>query len=338
MTDPVLLPILDLIEAFRRSKTMFAAVQMGVFDFLSDAPAPASAVAAHIRASEDTTGRLLDACVSLGLLARSGDKYLNLAATQRLLCRNSPETMTGYIHYSNEVLYPMWGHLEDAIREGGHRWEQAYGKQGSTLFDHFFSTDEKLATFVQGMHGFGMLSSASVVKAFDLSRFRQLCDLGGATGHLTIAACEQYPHLRGTVFDLPRVIPIAQRKIAESSAHDRIDCVPGDFFQDALPTADLYAVGRILHDWSEPRIHQLLDRIFQALPAGGGLLIAEKLMDEDLSGPVHVHMQSLNMLICTEGRERSLDQYRDSLTRAGFSTVEGSRTGCPVDAIFAGKS
>jgi acetylserotonin N-methyltransferase len=214
MTDPVLLPILDLIEAFRRSKPMFAAVQMGVFDFLNDAPAPASTVAAHIHAAEDTTRRLLDACVGLGLLARRGENYLNLAATQRLLCRNSPETMTGYIHYSNEVLYPMWGHLEDAIREGSNRWEQVYGKQGSTLFDQFFSTDEKLATFVQGMHGFGMLSSASVVTAFDLSRFRHLCDLGGATGHLTIAACERYPQLRGTVFDLPRVIPIRPRASA----------------------------------------------------------------------------------------------------------------------------
>ncbi len=34
--DPA--PVLDLLEAFRRSKTMFAAVSLGVFDALSGQP------------------------------------------------------------------------------------------------------------------------------------------------------------------------------------------------------------------------------------------------------------------------------------------------------------
>ena len=193
MTDPELNPILDLIEAFRRSKTMFTAVSMGIFDYLGKAPGTAAAVAEHIQAPEDTTTRLLDACVSLGLLRKAGELYQNQPATQRLLRRDSPETMTGYILYSDEVLYPMWGQLEAAIREGSHRWEAASGQHGSALFDHFFSTPEKLATFIQGMHGFGLISSPGVVRAFDLGPFQHLCDLGGATGHLTIAACEHYP-------------------------------------------------------------------------------------------------------------------------------------------------
>ena len=42
MTNPAV--VLDLIEAFRRSKTMFAAVKMGVFEFLERAPATAAAL------------------------------------------------------------------------------------------------------------------------------------------------------------------------------------------------------------------------------------------------------------------------------------------------------
>ena len=59
--------------------------------------------------------------------------------------------------------------------------------------------------FARGMHGFGMLMSPKVVTAFDLSQFKSFADLGGATSHLVIAACEQYPELRGVVFDLPQV-------------------------------------------------------------------------------------------------------------------------------------
>ena len=74
-----------------------------------------------------------------------------------------------------------------------------------------------------------------------------------------------------------------------------------------------------------------------ALPDGGALLIAEKLLDDDKQGPLPATLQSLNMLICTEGRERSLPEYRELLVTAGFSSVEGRRTGSAVDAILAVK-
>ena len=189
--------------------------------------------------------------------------------------------------------------------------------------------------FLLGMHGFGMITSPAVVAAFDLGRFRKLVDLGGATGHLTIACCERYPQMRGVVFDLPRVAALAREQIAQSPAASRIEVAGGDFFSDELPAADLYAVGRILHDWTEPKIALLLQRIFDRLPAGGGILIAEKLLHDDGVGPLHVNMQSLNMLVCTEGKERTIGDYRRLLEAAGFHSVEGRRTGAPIDAMLA---
>jgi acetylserotonin N-methyltransferase len=157
-----------------------------------------------------------------------------------------------------------------------------------------------------------------VVAAFDLSRFRRLADLGGGTGHLALAACERYPQLRATVFDLPVVIGMAREYVAASAARDRIELIAGDFFRDDLPPADLYALGRILHDWPEDRIRLLLLRSRSAA-AGGALLVAEKLLDEDKSGPTPAHMQSLNMLVCTEGRERTPDRICGAVARVPAS-------------------
>ncbi|MBZ5603623.1 MAG: homocysteine methyltransferase, partial [Acidobacteriia bacterium] len=178
MTDPA--PILDLIEAFRRSKTMFAAVALGIFD--GERP----------KAAE--LDRLLEACASLGLLEKRGDAFVNTPVADEYLRRSSPHTLTGYILYSNTALYPMWGHLEDAVLEGSHRWRQTFGLEGG-IFTHFFKTEEAKRDFLMGMHGFGMLSSPKVVAAHDLSRFHHLVDLGGATGHLALAARERYPNL-----------------------------------------------------------------------------------------------------------------------------------------------
>src|SRR5439155_9570247 len=98
----------------------------------------------------------------------------------------------------------------------------------------------------------------------------RLVDLGGATGHLAIAACQRYPGLRAVVFDLPDAVPLAREVITASPAADRIEVTAGDFFKDPLPEGDLFAVGRILHDWSEEKIRTLLRKVFERLPAGGG--------------------------------------------------------------------
>jgi acetylserotonin O-methyltransferase len=111
----------------------------------------------------------------------------------------------------------------------------------------------------------------------------------------------------------------------------------GDFFRDDIPQADLITLGRILHDWSDEKIGNLLGRIHRGLPAGGSVLVAEKLLAEDKAGPVSANMQSLNMLVCTEGRERTLSEYRDLLTSAGFSDIRGHMTGTPLDAVIGTK-
>jgi len=301
--------VVDLIEAFRRSKTMFAATALGIFD-------------GKRPVGFKELPRLLDACVALGLLDKRGNgEYVNTPESDRFLSSDSPDTLSGYVLYSNSALYPMWANLEDAVREGAPRWKQTFSLDGP-IFSAFFRTDESMREFLKGMHGLGRLGSPAIVAAFDLSRFHHLVDLGGASGHLVQAARERYPHLRTTVFDLRAVKKVYPEIIA------------GDFFTDPLPPADLYALGRILHDWPDSKCRPLLGKIYDALPPEGALLVAEKLLD---THNVPAHMQSLNMLVCTEGRERTPAEFASLLREAGFSTVESRRTGTVLDATLAVK-
>jgi acetylserotonin O-methyltransferase len=326
------------MEAFRRSKTMFAGVALGVFDRLERGPADAAMLAADLRSQTEPLERLLDACASLRLLTKRDGRYANEPVASAYLCRESERTLTGYILYSNDVLFRLWTYLEDAIREGAPRWKQAFGTDGA-IFDHFFKTEDDMRTFLKGMHGLGVLSSPAVVAAFDLSRFHRLLDLGGATGHLALAATLQYSALEAVVFDLPSVLQVTREELVRwPSVSSRIELCSGDFFRDDIPEADLIAVSRILHDWSDEKVHELLGRVYRALPVGGSVLIAEKLLTEDKTGPVSANMQSLNMLVCTEGRERTFTEYRELLSAAGFSDVRGRVTGTPLDAVMATKN
>src|SRR4051812_12241113 len=89
--------VLDLIEAFRRSKTMFSAVTLGVFDGLAAGPKSRDELAGQLQVDPDALERLLDACVGLGLLAKAGGRYEDRPVATAYLTAASPHRLTGYI-------------------------------------------------------------------------------------------------------------------------------------------------------------------------------------------------------------------------------------------------
>lgn len=322
-------PITELIDGFRRSQTLFAAVKLGVFD---GARAPAAEL-----------NRLLEACASLGLLEKRGESYVNTALADRYLRSSSPESLAGYIRYASSTLYPLWEHLDSAVVEGTPRWRRAFGLRGTGALTRLarripglsraFKAQQARSDFAAGMHGFGMLTSPLAADAFDLSPYKRMVDLGGSTGHLAAAIRRRYPEMRVCVFELPEVLDAARPFLQEG-----VELTAGDFFTTPLPPADLYALGKVLHNIKDGRAITLLKRIHQALPAGGALLVIERLLNEDRQGPAAVHLNALNMLVATQGRERTFSEYRGLLDASGFANVEVRRTGGITDAILARKT
>src|SRR5580700_1114487 len=90
-------PLLDLNEGFRRSKTMFVAASMGVFDRLHEAPATAAAMAHNLNAHPGSIESLLDACAALGLLRKENDAYANEEIAEVYLCSGSPYSLHAYV-------------------------------------------------------------------------------------------------------------------------------------------------------------------------------------------------------------------------------------------------
>ena len=112
------------------------------------APQSAGDLAQRLNLNAAALTRLLDGCVSLKLLAHDGDLYRNTDASEKLLTSQSPDTLAGYITYSDQSLYKLWDNLGDAVREGGNRWAQTFGSRAS-LFDHYFRNEFPREAFLR---------------------------------------------------------------------------------------------------------------------------------------------------------------------------------------------
>ncbi|XP_076026051.1 acetylserotonin O-methyltransferase [Genypterus blacodes] len=334
--------ILEYMEGFLVSKTLFTSCELGVFDVLLSAERPLSAedISQAIGASLDGTQRLLAACTGLQLLHTHQENgqvlYSNTEQASTYLTRSSPSSLHQSIQYSSKTIYLCWHHLTDAVREGRNQYEKAFGVNSKDLFEALYRSEEEMVKFMQLMNSIWNICGKDVVTVFDLSPFKVICDIGGCSGALAKQCTSSYPECTVTIFDLPKVVCTSKEHFV-NEADPRISFCEGDFFKDLLPEADLYILARILHDWTDDRCIELLTRVYQACKPGGAVLVVEALLQEDGSGPLTAQLYSLNMLVQTEGRERTAAQYAALLAAAGFTRVHHRLTGKIYDAVLGRK-
>jgi len=148
-------------------------------------------------------------------------------------------------------------------------------------------------------------------------------DVGGGSGAVAIALARAWPHVHCTVLDLPVVCAVAAEFIAAAGLGERVATLPGDMFADSWPSGhDAVVLSQILHDWSFDTGRTLLERVFRALPAGGRVLVHEKLVDDDRDAPLANALVHLDMLVWTEGQQYRFRELREILHTAGFRGVE----------------
>lgn len=114
------------------------------------------------------------------------------------------------------------------------------------MFSSLYNDDKTILRFMRGMDSFSRLSAHAVLTAFDLSSFRTLVDLGGATGALAAEACRLYPQMTAVVFDLPHVVSKAQQYFAVKpslqAVQDRLSWVAGDLFDQVTGGTCLHSI------------------------------------------------------------------------------------------------
>ncbi|ELK37094.1 N-acetylserotonin O-methyltransferase-like protein [Myotis davidii] len=247
-------PLLELLDGFKASKALFTACKMKVFDLLQEeAPLSAAEIAQRIEASEGGTGRLLDVCAALGLLEKTDRGYSNSELAGLYLPSGGSQLTARQVATAFDLSrFTSACDLGAGRRPGLHFLP--------SVFVLYQSQDRKLQ-FMRAMHSLSQLTARQVATAFDLSRFTSACDLGGCTGILAHELARAYPGLKVTVFDLPEVIEDVSGFQPDRARPQQVSFVPGDFFQDSLPEADLYILSRILRDWPDDKAHALLSRI-----------------------------------------------------------------------------
>lgn len=331
--------IMQVGMGFMGSKTLLSAVELELFTVLGDrsmmAPEIGDRLGLHPRSLVD----FLDALVALGLLQREGDgegaEYRNTVDTAFFLDKAQPTYLGGILEMANARLYPFWANLTEGLRTGQPQNEV---KTGGSFFEVLYSEPARLEQFLAGMQGFQLGSFLALLDRVDLTSAQTLCDVGGANGAFSALAAQRHPRLRATTFDLPVVVPVAERHLEAMGVADRVEAVGGDFFVDEFPPADVILMGNILHDWDEDQKKMLVAKAYRALHPGGRLITVESIIDDARRVNAAGLLMSLNMLIeLPGGFDYTGAQFNGWAMEAGFARTEVVPLAGPTSAAIAYK-
>ena len=304
--------IQQLASAVYPSFAMLAGMQLDVFTPLKDDPLTAAQLADVLGVNMEKLSRLLYALVTAGLLTVDGDRFADTPEAQQFLVKGQP-TYLGGRHENFSEVWENLLHTAETIRTGVPQCKKDFAATSPEEQMHFF----------RGLHPGTLANGRALATRYDFSPYTTLADVGGGSGGMALALTEAYPQLRATVIDLPTVIPITQRFLAEAGATDRVQVVAADVVHAPVPgTYDVAVVRSLLQVLSPEDALQALRHIGAALHPGGRLYIVGRILDDSRLAPVDtVGFNVVFLNIFDDGRAYTEGEHRIWLTAAGFTEM-----------------
>ena len=310
--------VLELFLSFWVARTVMAAVELDVFDALAGEGLPEEEAAAGLGLAARPARGLIDTCVSVGLLERSGGRLRSTAAAARYLSSASEYSLRNYV-LDERWCWGGWGRLVEALRTDAPTLEQ--DEDGYHTFPADF--------FLDFLHGHSLAMGERLAAAVDLGDVERIVDVGGGSGAVSIALARAFPSLHAVVVDQDPVLVKAREHIARAGLSDRIDTATVNVFADPLPSGcDGVVIANFLHDFSPERAASVLRSAHAALPSGGRLVVMEIAPEDDRSGPPLASVFTVTMIVNTEGGSAyTRAELKTMIEAAGFTVERDHRLG-----------
>jgi hypothetical protein len=332
--------VVDTMHSVFVARAMYVVAELGIADLLAGGPRSCADLASKLQVEAMPLHQVLRSVASRGLLRtepgpESGpDQRYSLTEVGRTLQDGHPSGARALILTMQGATF--WSALEalpERVATGRTGPEIAYGMP---FFEHLRQAPRAAALFNRMMIATHLDEPRAVAEAYDFSWAKRVIDVGGGVGTVLLAVLGEHPHLSGIVFDVPSVVEHARAHIVENRLDDRCDAIAGSFLEIVPAGADAYLLSRILHDWDEDACLRILRTCAEAMTKRSRLLVVEKVVPDD-DEPHLAKSLDLVMVTMTSGRERTMQEYRALLARAGLRverTVDTHSASSVIEAVL----
>lgn len=328
--------LFNLMAGFVHSQVLLACVRLDLFRELHRAPASLAELAQRTQLSPQVLQRLVLSAVALDLLEHRSHGRFGLGPLGVPLAQH--QGIAQMIEH-NHLLYQD---MQDPVKFLGNAWQGGMAEYWPYAHTHAepaartpdFDKYSRYSELMAASQGFVI---EEILSSYFFAEHSCVLDVGAGRGRFMGQLAKHAPHLQLKMFDLPPVLSLASAYLQSEGVRDRVSLHPGSFLHDPLPQgADLITLVRVAHDHPDAVVLQLLQKAFDALPLGGGILLAEPMAQSpqaaatgDASVDAYFHFYLLAM---GDGRLRTPEELMAMMLQAGFTHVERVPNAMPIHA------
>jgi ubiquinone/menaquinone biosynthesis C-methylase UbiE len=311
---------------------LFWLIKNGIPDLIENGINTVAAINAKIGA--DAIAKFNKA-FEFNLIDKESDgSYKNHEVLKPYLLSNSKSYIGPKITHYEHVMYPMWSvkGIIGALKTGRSQWREIFGAAVSTQFEIYREHPTLLEDFTNGLHYLNQADNSILASQLTLDAHCML-DVGGGSGAWALAFLEHGTvNTRVDIYELPEAISLMSAILSRHTKANehRVSFIAGSFFDkrehpylSGLPESKQYdsiTLGWILHDWNDETCLRLLRKVKSHLKPDGQLIVLESILPPDRISLTCI--ADISMLLQTEGCERTLEEYKTLLVKAGFNEVE----------------
>ncbi|EMS46655.1 Eugenol O-methyltransferase [Triticum urartu] len=320
-----------LITSFAVSMTLKAAIELGIFDALSNTGSlaiTADELAARLPTMDKAGGsapvdrimRLLASFDVVKCVTEAGPsgeairQYKPLPVCRWLSSNHGGPSLAPYAMFTTDQDFLMaWQQLGAAVGGGQTAFKRTHGVP---MGEHLGRNPRVLGVVDKAMVQISVMVTSKLLERFHgFDDVAVLVDVGGGTGSTLEMITSRYKHIRGINFDLPHVISLSPSILG-------VEHIAGNMF-DNVPTGDVIFLKTVLHMFDDNDCIKILKNCRQALSDKGRLIAVEFVLPatpELTRAAQNLYILDVMMLNNSEGgKERTAQEFLKLVRESGFS-------------------
>lgn len=324
--------LIDEAVGFLLPAALRTAAELRVADHLADGSRTAGELATVTGADPRSLHRVLRLLATRDIVRQDGADRFTLTAAGAALGSAGPHSVRhAVLMLTDRAFWLPAGEMTRCVTDGRPVFEPIFGMP---FFDYFAQDSATAEVFHAGMAAMSELENEPIAAACDFPPTGTVVDIGGGHGGLLHAVLRNHPGLTGVLYDQAHVLD--GHRLGSEHAPDiagRWSTAAGDFFS-AVPSADIYLIKRILHDWDDDQCAAILRNCRAAMRPGGRVLAIDAVIGED-NLPHQAKTIDLLMMALLPGRERTREEFAALFDTAGLRLTRIVRTPAVLALIEA---
>ncbi len=311
--------VMQTVTGYAFSFVIKAAMEIDLFNKLKKESNTAKQLSERLKVDASALRRLIRALAFIGLIEEEGGMYKLSDGGQAFAAGNKGKSIEPLAKYMlDDKLVSSMMALSYSIKTGKSTFEKI---NGVSWYEYGKENPSCLKIMDKAMENYSKINLDTVLVEYPFSNFKLIVDVAGGNGQILSEIIKKNESCKGILFDQKATIERVNSNLKQYGLEKRCELVSGDMFKKVPAGGDLYLISKVLNDWEDDEVINILKNIGASMNDKSKLIIIETIEQDNNYSPQDIY-RDLLFLTLSAGKLRNKEQFKKLILASGLEVID----------------